>query len=98
MPRHSELVYLRRQYLAHVQRHESDRHNCCHVAVVCRASGPKPLESEGAAMSFNTQERERLAALADVLIPAARGHLSASQADVAGDGLDQVLTTCPEMV
>jgi len=49
-------------------------------------------------MSFNTQERERLAALADVLIPAARGHLSASQADVAGDGLDQVLTTCPEMV
>jgi hypothetical protein len=48
-------------------------------------------------MSFTTQERHRLAELADVMIPAASGHLSASQADVAGRGLDQVLVTCPEM-
>lgn len=47
-------------------------------------------------MSFTEIERERLAALADVLIPAANGHLSASQADVAGHGLDQVLAICPE--
>lgn len=48
-------------------------------------------------MSFTRQERKRLAELADVLIPAAAGYLSASQADVAGSGLDQVLVTCPEM-
>jgi len=48
-------------------------------------------------MSFTRQERERLAELADILIPAAAGYLSASQADVAGSGLDQVLSTCPEM-
>jgi hypothetical protein len=48
-------------------------------------------------MSLTKQQRDRLSDLADVLIPAASGHLSASQADVAGPGLDQVLTTCPEM-
>jgi hypothetical protein len=49
-------------------------------------------------MSFSQHERKRLAALADQLIPAAAGRLSASQADVSGSGLDQVLATCPEMV
>jgi hypothetical protein len=48
-------------------------------------------------MNFTSQERKRLAELADVLVPAADGHLSASQADVAGSGLDQFLATCPEM-
>jgi hypothetical protein len=48
-------------------------------------------------MRFTERERKRIAELADVLIPAAAGHLSASQADIAGQGLDQVLTTCPEM-
>ncbi len=48
-------------------------------------------------MSFTEQERNRLAALADILIPATRDHLSASQADVAGGGLDQVLATGPEV-
>lgn len=48
-------------------------------------------------MTFTTQERERLAELADVLIPAAEGCRSASQADVGGRGLDQILATCPEM-
>jgi len=48
-------------------------------------------------MSFSDAERKRLGALADVLIPAAEGRLSASQADVSGSGLDQVLATCPEM-
>src|SRR5262245_57462809 len=47
-------------------------------------------------MTFSEQERKLLAALADVLIPAAEGRLSASQADVGGGGLDQVLATCPE--
>lgn len=48
-------------------------------------------------MSFNQSERELLARLADVLIPAGDGHTSASAADVASAGLDQVLATCPEM-
>ena len=48
-------------------------------------------------MSFTKQQRERLGELADVLIPAAPGHLSASQADVAGSGLDPMLATCPEL-
>ena len=48
-------------------------------------------------MTFTKQERDRLAHLADVLIPPAEGHLSASAADVGGQGLDQVLATCPEM-
>jgi hypothetical protein len=47
-------------------------------------------------MSFSSVERELLAGLADVLIPAGDGHSSASAADVAGTGLDQVLATCPE--
>ena len=47
-------------------------------------------------MSFNQAERELLARLADVLIPAGGGHPSASDADVAGNGLDLVLATCPE--
>jgi hypothetical protein len=48
-------------------------------------------------MTFTRQERERLAMLADVLIPAADDRLSASEADVAGRGLDQVLDICPEL-
>ena len=47
-------------------------------------------------MNFSQSDRELLAALADVLIPAGDGHPSASAADVAGAGLDQVLATCPE--
>ncbi len=48
-------------------------------------------------MNFSQTERELLAGLADVLIPAGEGHPSASAADVAGVGLDQVLATCPEV-
>jgi hypothetical protein len=48
-------------------------------------------------MSFTQIERELLSSLADVLIPAGDGHPSASAADVAGAGLDQVLATCPEV-
>jgi hypothetical protein len=47
-------------------------------------------------MTFNPDDRKRLAELADVLIPAADGHLSATAAYVAGRGLDQYLITCPE--
>ncbi|HEY2411967.1 MAG TPA: hypothetical protein VGI40_06980 [Pirellulaceae bacterium] len=48
-------------------------------------------------MSFTDVERKRIGELADVLIPAADGHLSASQADVASRGLNLYLQTCPEM-
>jgi len=48
-------------------------------------------------MSFDQTERALLAALADVLIPAAGGMPSASQADVAGQWLDAVLTARPDL-
>ena len=48
-------------------------------------------------MSFDQNERALLAALADVLIPAADGMPSASQADVAGQWLDAVLTARPDL-
>ena len=47
-------------------------------------------------MSFTQTERDRLATLADVLIPAGDSQPSASDADVGGKGLDLVLATCPE--
>lgn len=48
-------------------------------------------------MTFDHEERTMLAALADVLIPASPGFLSASQAGVAGEGLDQVLSVRPDL-
>lgn len=47
-------------------------------------------------MPFNSHERSLLAALADVLIPAGDGFPSASEAGVAADGLDQVLSFRPD--
>lgn len=47
-------------------------------------------------MSFDPAERETLAALANVLIPAADGFPSASQAAVAHGGLDEVLSFRPD--
>jgi hypothetical protein len=46
-------------------------------------------------MTFNADQRAALAALADVLIPAGDGFPSASQAGVAAEGLDQVLSYQP---
>jgi len=48
-------------------------------------------------MSFDEAERSILARLADLLIPASAGLLSASQAGVAGEGLDQVLAVRPDL-
>ncbi len=48
-------------------------------------------------MTFEANERARLAALADVLIPAGEGCLSASEAGVADAGLDQVLSFRPDL-
>lgn len=48
-------------------------------------------------MTFDSAERTRLAALADVLIPAGDGFPSASQAGVAGEGLDQLLSFRPDL-
>ncbi len=42
------------------------------------------------------RQRARLAALADALIPAAEGHLSASAAGIAGPLLDRVALHAPE--
>jgi hypothetical protein len=47
---------------------------------------------------FNPTERQTLAALADVLIPAEDGFPAASEAGVADAGLDQVLTFRPDLV
>src|SRR3989442_2473984 len=48
-------------------------------------------------MTFNATERAILAGLADVLIPAGEGFPSASEAGVAGEGLDQVLSFRPDL-
>lgn len=49
-------------------------------------------------MTFDANERAVLASLADILIPAGQGFLSASEAGVAGEGLDQVLAVRPDLV
>ncbi len=48
-------------------------------------------------MTFDATERALLAALADVLIPPGEGFPSASEAGVAGQGLDQVLAVRPDL-
>jgi hypothetical protein len=48
-------------------------------------------------MTFDADERRLLGELADVLIPAGEGFPSASQAGVAGDGLDQALSFRPDL-
>jgi hypothetical protein len=48
-------------------------------------------------MTFDAHERAVLAALADVLIPAGEGFPSASDAGVAREGLDQVLSFRPDL-
>ena len=48
-------------------------------------------------MSFDPAQRAVLAGLADVLIPAGAGMPSASAADVAGRGLNQVLAAVPSL-
>lgn len=49
-------------------------------------------------MMFLQSDRALFARLADVLIPAGNGQPSASEAGVAGDGLDQVLLARPDLV
>jgi len=46
-------------------------------------------------MNFDADQRAALAGLADVLIPAGDGFPSASQAGVAAEGLDQVISFQP---
>jgi hypothetical protein len=48
-------------------------------------------------VNFDSEERAVLADLADVLIPAGEGLPSASEAGVARDGLDQVLSFRPDL-
>jgi hypothetical protein len=47
---------------------------------------------------FTAVERERLAALADVLIPGGDGMPPASEVGVAGELLDTVIRCCPDLV
>ena len=49
-------------------------------------------------MTFDVDQRAVLAALADALIPAGDGFPSASQAGVAAEGLDQVVSFQPGIV
>jgi hypothetical protein len=48
-------------------------------------------------MNFSQEQRDLLAALADVLIPRSDNMPSASQADIAGRWLDTVLTARPDL-
>jgi hypothetical protein len=83
--------------LADFQRHESYGNDRRHVAEMCRAACQPAISSEGTDMNFDPSERDVLARLADVLIPSAEGMPSASQAGVAGLGLDQILAARPDL-
>ena len=48
-------------------------------------------------MTFDATERAMLADLGDALIPTCEGFPSASQAGVAGEGLDQLLSFRPDL-
>ncbi len=48
-------------------------------------------------MTFDANERATLAGLADVLIPAGDGRISASEAQVGGEWLDKVLEVRPDL-
>jgi hypothetical protein len=49
-------------------------------------------------MNLDPAERQQLAELADLLIPAGNGFPSASEAGVAQEGLDQVLVVRPDLI
>ena len=49
-------------------------------------------------MNLTAAQRDLLAALADLLIPAGSGFPSASEAGVATEGLDQLLTVRPDLL
>jgi len=49
-------------------------------------------------MTFDANERAVLAGLADILIPASEGFPSASEAGVAAEGLEQVLSFRPDLL
>jgi hypothetical protein len=49
-------------------------------------------------MNLTTAERQLLAKIADILIPAGEGFPSASEAGVAKDGLDQLLAVRPDLL
>jgi hypothetical protein len=49
-------------------------------------------------MNLTSTERQLFAALADLLIPAGNGFPSASEAGVANEGLDQLLTVRPDLL
>ena len=49
-------------------------------------------------MNFDTDERAVLAALADILIPASESFPSASEAGVAAEGLDLVVSFRPDII
>ena len=49
-------------------------------------------------MNLTSEERQLLAALADLLIPAGNGFPSASEAGVAREGLDQLLAVRPDLL
>jgi len=49
-------------------------------------------------MNLTSAERQVLAALADLLIPAGNGFPSASEAGVANEGLDQLLAVRPDLL
>ncbi len=48
-------------------------------------------------MTIDASQRSTLAALADVLVPAAEGMPAASEVGVAGEGLDRVLRVRPDL-
>jgi hypothetical protein len=67
------------------------------MAVLRTPKRPAPTATPSPDLAFTRLERERLAVLADALIPATDERPSASQAGVAGGMLDQMLALRPDL-
>src|SRR5207247_3184453 len=63
--RSSDLLHFRRQHLAHVERHESDRDDRRDVPAVRGPSGANAIKPAGARMTFNNEERALFGRLAE---------------------------------
>src|SRR5580765_2218780 len=96
-PRCAQFVHIRWEHLADLQWNESHCDHCGPGALVRRASCDSSQRSKSCCMNFDSTERAVLGQLADVLIPTGEGFPSASQAGVADEGLDRVLSFRPDL-
>ncbi len=96
--RYPEPIHIRRQHLADFKRHEPHGHDRRHGAPLQRAPCRAASHGRNTHMNLMQAQRTLLASLADVLVPASGGMPSASEAGVAGQGLDAVLMARPDLL